>query len=191
MAIQFKIDQETYISIPLTIPLSDLRLGINAPIYLIHKNAIRYKLYNSFDDIWSALLALSDGLRAALLNKLELPDTWNNPGYLFNQYLQRHLSQKFMIRDKYNSWIGMHYVIWAPAHAPSSILYNYAGQIIFQIVPVYDYLLHKIPYKVFINNYHPYITRTISHFTAQEWLQQADFIMSMMLEFQNNKQKDK
>lgn len=183
MEIHFKIDEETYMSMPLATQPPDLILGMNAPIYLIHKKS-RYTLYNSWDDIWSAMLALSDGLKAALLDKLELPDTWSNPGYVFNQYLQRCLPQEFMARDEYNSWIGMRYVIWSPAQAPSSLLYNHAGQIIFQVVPIYDSLLHKIPYKVFINNYHPYITRTIATSTAQEWLEKTSHVMDIMLRTQ-------
>ena len=96
---------------------------------------------------------------------------------ILNEYYH-HLSWP---EDDPNNKVAQ-YVMWGPALLPSTLLYNRNGEIILQVVPIFRWFINQIPYKVFIRNYRPYLTRTISRETAQGWLDKVVQLRKIMLD---------
>ena len=142
----------------------------NKPICLLHKNS-------DSNSLWDVMLAAEDSLKAVLKRELEPLPGWPSVGYMLNEYYY-HL--RWPEGDPNNKIVL--YAMWSPGLLPSTLLYNRNGEIILQIVPIFRWFVNQIPYKVFIRNYRSYFTCTISHETAQEWLNQVMKLKKIILD---------
>lgn len=187
--VRFEIDNDTYIRVTCNevdqlnqiIMFSPGKIELwyqNKPLYLLHTNS-----YSCISSLWDATLRAQDSLEAVLKDELEPLSAWPSVGYILNEsYHYVSLPQ-----DDPNDKVTQ-YVMWSPGLLPSTLLYNRNGEIILQVIPIFRWFINKIPYKVFIRNYRPYLTRIISHETAQKWLDQVVKLRKIMLD---NYERDK
>ena len=156
-------------------------------IELWYKNKALYLLQTNgsscISSLWDAILRMQDGLEAALKGELEVPADWPSVGYMLNKYFEDPIEYKAKQKHK-----PLYYLLLSLVQTPATLLYNKNGDIVLQIAPIFDSSINKIPYKVFIRNYRPYLTRTISHKTAQGWLEQVVKLRKIMLD---NYERDK
>lgn len=164
--------------IPLQYPLSTISMYCIAPIIFFHHN---YQLpILQGHPLYFNMLHLRELLQNALNDELKLSnDITNDIGYISNTYSRRNSHYKNKIFFQCASW-----AFRDNQNEYSSWIYNKNGTIFFTITPVYPYYSnngkynpHYIPFKKWILNYKPYFTATLSRETAQEWLDQAEYII--------------
>ena len=124
-------------------------------------------------------------LRKALANSLKLDASIHtNIGYLFNQDLYEvqddvRSTLKYEQFGVLEFWVGQSYKLWS--YQSASWLYNdNTGTIVFEITPLYipkNKQFDEENYQEFMKNYIPIYTTTISHETAQIFLQKAETIL--------------
>lgn len=128
-------------------------------------------------------------LKKALKNKLILNKSITDDiGYLYNQYHHTTSNLSLIQLKNVPSWIGERYRLWQARNNSIKYitwLYNDLNEnIVLEITPFYPYFYcnrkkepHYVNYTQWIKSYTPYLITTISQKTAQEWLEQAEFII--------------
>jgi len=114
-------------------------------------------------------------------------------GYLYNEYsFNKSLEDKSIfveiVANKKTFWVGYKYYIWSSCLKNSSFatwMYNNRdGFIIFEVTPLYvvydEEESNYIAYEDWIKNYKPYLIRTLSRETAQQWLEKANYIVEQI-----------
>lgn len=135
-------------------------------------------------------------LEEALADNLYLHESINhNIGYLYNRYCDALWNEKpeikqFVYQYQGNSkmWVGNEYHLWSATGVGSWIFNNNNGDIIFELAPLYPYKYHDpektntILFESWIQDYEPYLIRTIPIPVAEQWLEQAQKILNIIIE---------
>jgi len=186
-AILFPLTNAQKIIITLEEPLAVVSWCYEENIVLSQNNS---QLLLADGPIYYNMQQLSDLLTKAFNNSLPLHESIKSDiGYLLNEY---HKSKKgFIIKEFANglsAWIGYEYFLWQAQNSNisySTWLYNDADKnIILEITQLYPYFYcdtkkepNYIPYKNWIKTYQPYLIAKLSRETAQQWLEQAEYII--------------
>lgn len=96
-------------------------------------------------------------------------------GYEFNEY--QHEKLKGL---KKSSWDGWNYLLWDTYGLSCTWLYSEKGLYYFAITPLYLNKLYRVPYKIFIKNYRPYIVRTVKTSDLERLLEQIFELTTIM-----------
>ena len=148
--------------------------------------------------IYYNMQQLENFLQKTLINNLKLDKSISSDiGYLCNEY--SYNESGFTLHtfpSGYVGWIGYQYHTWEAASNDTRYitwLYNDScGNIIFEITPFYPYMYcepeeepNYIPYHEWIKTYKPYLTTILPIEIAQQWLDQAQYIIKNI---QNNEE---
>lgn len=177
--IRFAIDNNTYISMTCDESLDKITMGTQGEICLWHNSKLIYSLQkgNSSHTLWDALLRSHETIEAALKNALNVPDGWPSIGYMLNEYFENPVRN-----SSKEDLLATQYLMWSIIQGPATLLYNKDGEIILQVVPIFDSFVNKVPYKVFIRNYRSYFTCAIPRSRVQQWLIKVTEIGQTMLD---------
>jgi hypothetical protein len=193
--ITFFINSTSKIIIPLKDPVESLGPIYIEKIILLFNND-RYLL--SKTTLYHDMIDLRDLLKKALNKKLFLhPSISQDIGYLHNNKLHNEVDlPTCALPSDEIDWIGYLYHFWNAKKGLISLdswIYNDAqGSIIFEATPVYPYLFSNtrypnyIPYEEWIKTYKPYFITTLPRKTAEQWLEQAEYVIRII---ENNEKR--
>jgi hypothetical protein len=144
--------------------------------------------------VYDAMQKLSNSLQLALKNELLLHESIKRDiGYVYNEYscneLLQNSSQFVEIYSNDRSfWVGYTYYVWSSCLRNVSCvtwIYNdVKGDIVFEVTPLYVACDSEepsyVPYDEWLKSYKPYLVRKLSKETVQQWLGQAQYVMSQI-----------
>jgi|SRR5690606_23472905 len=182
----FSLNFQEKIIVSLKDPLTLVGWNDNEPILLLYNNNT-ITLANS--PIYFNIKDFQNLLKKALNNELLLDKTIIlDIGFIFNEYYYKASQiptgnlqkQNPLLIEKYHLWEAHEnkasYVTW--------IYNNHDENIIFEVTPSYPYFYcdkkkepSYISYEKWITTYKPYFIAELSHATAQQWLDQAEYIV--------------
>lgn len=150
---------------------------------------------------------MRNNLVKALRNELQLhPSITRDIGYLENinfdhdnkqaeiaeerneDYWQPHTDLMYTQDGDFFSWVGNVYKIWGHDNLATWIYNDSQGNIIFEITQRYPGLFAEdkrsihISFEEWMKTYKPFVVRIISPETAQQWIEQADKIITYIKE---------
>lgn len=171
--------------------LNDIHCCSEALI-IFYKNSEKFKLESGMLTV--NLPTLSYLLEQALKNKLPLHESIKEDiGYLYTQYTfyaydKNRLENMGLVFDKIDDdWVGIKHLLWAGYDFAVWVYNDKNGNIMLEFTPRYkgDYFDPEDSsefeaYNTFIKNYKSYLTTTISHNTAQQWLAQANALLKQI-----------
>lgn len=183
----FSLDSQKKIIVPLKDPLTLIGWCDAEPVlFLQNTNIITLANGPTYFNIRD----MRNFLKKALNNELQLHKSITSDiGYLLNGY---HKNENGFIIERFESgletWIGYKYHLWYAYEnemAYVTWIYNDNDKnIIFEITPSYPYFScdpkkepHYIPFKKWMLSYKPYLIAKLSRETAQQWLDQAEYIV--------------
>ena len=189
--ITFPINNITKIIIPLKDPVEWLGPIYQKHILFLHD---KEKIILSKDAIYHDMLDLANLLKKALNQELFLHTYITKEiGYLHNQYIYDNINIPICTfsSDNNSDWIGYKYHLWSARNDLVSIdswIYNAPDEsIIFEVTPIYPYMYCEpeeepdyIPYEEWIKTYKPYFITTLSREIAEQWLEQAEYIIKIV-----------
>lgn len=185
--IELTISNDTDIKILLTEPISYVYWQYEVNIILSNKD---HELIIADHSLHYNMQQLAEFLEKALRNELHLHKSIDmDIGYLLNEYIKNN--NGFVIKefsDGLSAWIGYDHTVWDSVNngLPNSTwLYNDKNNnIILEVTPIYPFFYcdikekpNYIPYEKWISEYTPCLATTLSHKTAQQWLDQAKYII--------------
>ena len=185
--ITFLINEQTTIIIPLQDPIQYLGPVYEEDILLLHN---KHKIVLSDRTIYHDMLDLVDLLKKALNHELLLHSSISkNIGHLYNDY--HHDDTNFALHTFPSGaieWVGCLYHLWESNSHFDSWIYNKPdGSMIFEVTPFYPYMYSEpeeepnyIPYEEWIKTYKSYFSTTLSREVAQNWLDQAEYIIRIV-----------
>jgi NAD+--asparagine ADP-ribosyltransferase len=147
-----------------------------------------YLLYSN-DFISEALSVLQKLLKKAIDKELELHGSIVSKGigFLSNENFQNS-TDLVMIKGKEGEyWVGDKYLLWESMEYQTWI-YNIDNEIVIEITPTYRWHFDEpdesdeyITYQEFQKNYTTCFTKTISKSVAENWLNQCQNILSILI----------
>lgn len=190
----FQLNDNEKIAIKLVEPIQEIHCCYEAQIIFIDRSGSQY-LINE-DSVRESMYSLSGLLNKALKNQLKINAllSLRDIGYFFNEYRQSKPDTIYEIDDsgQEGDWIGSKYLLWGK-EVTAWIYNNDQGEIIFEITPDFPgqptYRFNDEPlsleeqenykkYEEWIKNYKPLLIRVISREIAQQWLDQANEILT-------------
>ena len=183
----FTLSDTEQIIIKLEKNLEDINCCDESSIQLIMD---KHTYLLSHDSISEQMYSLSHLLTEALANRLQLHESITKDiGYLYNEDLHWTFNEELSKRPPHlvhvqenNWWVGDKHNLWC--HEYQSWIYNDAqNNIIFELTPLYPGLFdteekkYPVPFKEWMQNYKPFLMRTIPREVAQKWLEQANSIL--------------
>jgi hypothetical protein len=143
-------------------------------------------------NINSAILVFYVLLKKAVKNKLKLHKSIiQDIGFLYNEESEGKEGFFYTKLENRDYWIGNRSNLWSPVviygNLQTWIYNNEAGDIIFEITPVYPYHYcdpeeepNFIPYEEWMKDYKPFLIRTIPKDVAQRWLEQTKLLLKQI-----------
>jgi hypothetical protein len=196
--IVFALSDTEKIVLELEEPITKVHCCYDAPIaffqgkkrtFLVHAN-VSYNI-----DYFYILL------ENALNKKLKLHKSITEDiGFLYNETTHQKNDSADNKIHKIEHWNENDYSLWSPCvkygNLQTWIYNNEAGDIIFEITPVYPYHYcdpeeepNFIPYEEWMKDYKPFLIRTIPKDVAQQWLEQTKVLLKQITK--NIKKREK
>lgn len=171
-----------------------------SPSKIIFMDQKSDKILLSNDSIYENIYILSSLLTKALHNNLVLHTSLNAPndvrtdiGYLWHEDIQNTQNPCLVYKksEERDYWVGESYKLWS-GNFLTWIYNDEKGNIILEMTPYFpkgfvyidpnesltsEEIAHLKLYDEWAKQYTPFLFRTISKETAQEWLYQADKIL--------------
>lgn len=188
----FFINKEERIVIDNEMPLEQMQCSCEIPLLLITHNNVSIV---SIENIHETMLIFQEQLQKVLHNDLPIHESIGNDiGYAYNEYLAHiYAERKSMIdlvyrkKDGFEEWVGDDYKLWGHDVLTSWLYNNHQGAIVFEVTPICLALLDDCDnhikinvYEEWISDYKPFIIRTIPREVAEQWLKQAQELVTML-----------
>lgn len=186
-AITFRFNDFEKIVIEIEEPFNLLHCCYQSPIVLYFEN----KTYWFKDEVILYRINLFVTLLTkALKNELKLHQSIKEDiGYLANEDLQNKPNIVRKETKSIASWVGDDYFLWSGDNVSTWLYNDKNGNVVFEITPNYKYhfcnleeTLGFIPYEVWAKKYKPCLVRIIPKDIAQQWLDQAQNVITQINE---------
>jgi len=184
--IKINLNDHEYFMIHLQVDIQELGFVHRGKIVFHALHHPPYLLFDGTNDLWLAIGDLETFILDAIAGNRNVDTLGTRDfGYYFNQDIRMSYESK----GPYVEWTDFQYHLWCSHGTPITWLYTHGEKIYFQVTPYYgqfnNYNRYSIPYKIFIRNYRPYVTRIISLQDAINLWEQISEIAILMLHNSN------